>query len=79
MRYLPLSDTDRSVDYSEEKVTARERAFYGSLSGWWMLGGILTLIAVVGILSFAGTFGCTKKNIALVLTSETGAKSFSVS
>ena len=27
----------------------------------------------------AGTPGCTKKNIALVLTSETGAKSFSVS
>jgi regulator of protease activity HflC (stomatin/prohibitin superfamily) len=53
----PAAAADRRVDYSEEKVTVRERAFYGALSGWLMLGGLLALIAVVGLLALTGTFG----------------------
>jgi regulator of protease activity HflC (stomatin/prohibitin superfamily) len=52
-----VADTDRSVDYSLEKVTVRERAFAGSLSGWLMLAGILILIGLVGLLALGGTFG----------------------
>lgn len=52
-----MADTDRHVDYSEEKVTVRERAFVGALSGWLMLGGILLLIVLIGLTALAGTFG----------------------
>jgi regulator of protease activity HflC (stomatin/prohibitin superfamily) len=52
-----VDDNNRSVDYSQEKVTVRERAFYGALSGWLMLGGVLGLVALVGVLALAGTFG----------------------
>jgi regulator of protease activity HflC (stomatin/prohibitin superfamily) len=54
---VSTADSDRSVDYSAEKVNVRERAFVGALNGWAMLGGMLLLIAFVGILALAGAFG----------------------
>jgi len=54
---VTTSNTDRSVEYSAEKVNVRERAFVGALNGWMMLGGMLLLIAFVGILALAGAFG----------------------
>src|SRR4029450_10264732 len=51
------ADNERSVDYSAEKVNVRERAFVGAFSGWMMLGGMLLLIAFMGILALSGAFG----------------------
>lgn len=52
-----MGETDRSVEYSDEKVAVRERPFVGALSGWIMLGGLLLLIALVGVVALSGTFG----------------------
>jgi len=59
--------SDRGVEYSHEKVTARERAFVGSISGWLMLGAILLVVLFVGLLALSGTFGRAVP-IPLVLT-----------
>ena len=54
---MAADSASRAVDYSEEKVTVRERAFVGAFSGWLMLGGLLLLLAFLGILALSGAFG----------------------